>query len=689
MDQLFTLFDSRTLGFFVIIQGFLFVALLSLLEKYKSYQTSREFYLGNSCAASGFLLLEMQSVITPFFTIFIANLLIMAAVSFMSIASFRQFHLPLKRSIKLLTAIFTGFTLFFFYYTFISFSTPARIIILSLALLGVTAWSSFSFVTFNGQKNITYRMNAGIFLLFNIISLSRIILTIISLKEIDGLFSHISTIPVFFFTVIAFMAWNMVYIFQMVDSSEAKLTRTIDILKTTHKDLYTISAIADYRHPDMEEFFKEVCIIIQNNLQIASIIVYLIKNKSELEMIYSTNVPRELCNRISHVDINRSVAGESLKLGRPLTVDVTEYPDPRLKEIFYSYPFQRISVFPLAIENHPLGSITIATNKEQHIEAHEFDVMEILSKHISTLLYTSRLINQIADSEEQYRTIFNTATDAVIITDLESTILDINNEGLIRYGYTKDQLLGKPYKDICPEFDSTKIQSVMAPLIQKGDTSFESVQKGASGKVIPSWIKSVIITYRGSKAILSIARDITEKKIYEEKLVKLAATDSLTGILNRREFMRRFESEFHFAKRYNETSYVCVFDLDNFKKINDTYGHSTGDSILLHFTRLVKSSIRKTDLFGRYGGEEFTLVIMRTSRDNAMKQMNKLYSLIHDFNERGEALPEFTVSSGISGIWDEDKNAHEAVNRADKALYEAKKSGKDRFVFYEDTVENR
>jgi diguanylate cyclase (GGDEF)-like protein len=167
----------------------------------------------------------------------------------------------------------------------------------------------------------------------------------------------------------------------------------------------------------------------------------------------------------------------------------------------------------------------------------------------------------------------------------------------------------------------------------------------------------------------------------KHKLVELACVDGLTNIMNRRIFDIEFGREFSNAKRYGEDLSLISLDLDHFKKINDQYGHFFGDLALKSFTREVSQFLRTGDIFCRWGGDEFSIVLPRTDRENALKVAEKLRTVVKNISVRtDDSEIHFTVSLGVAGILPEDKDVSEMIERADRALYEAKKAGRDRTV---------
>jgi len=168
---------------------------------------------------------------------------------------------------------------------------------------------------------------------------------------------------------------------------------------------------------------------------------------------------------------------------------------------------------------------------------------------------------------------------------------------------------------------------------------------------------------------------------YEDELVKKATTDALTGIANRHYFALRAKEELAFAKRANSLVGLVMMDLDHFKLVNDTYGHQAGDYVLSQFASLIVKRIRGEDLFGRYGGEEF-VVLMRGAMEPPGAQIfcERVRSTVeqYKFNFNGKDIP-VTVSIGVTlRNGGEVKSLEELIQLADKALYKAKNAGRNR-----------
>lgn len=165
------------------------------------------------------------------------------------------------------------------------------------------------------------------------------------------------------------------------------------------------------------------------------------------------------------------------------------------------------------------------------------------------------------------------------------------------------------------------------------------------------------------------------KRVYQEKL---ANTDSLTGAYNRR-YLNEFANDYlKIVKREKIDFSLLIVDLDDFKNINDTYGHEIGDEVLIQFVKIARETIRENDLIIRFGGDEFILLLPNTSINNAKFLASKIINRISEYNMINEI--KFFVSVGVSDYQEKDLNIDDIIIRADNSLYEAKRAGKNRVI---------
>lgn len=171
---------------------------------------------------------------------------------------------------------------------------------------------------------------------------------------------------------------------------------------------------------------------------------------------------------------------------------------------------------------------------------------------------------------------------------------------------------------------------------------------------------------------------MARNKVLQTQLLIMANTDKLTGAYNRQYFDLRLREEIDRAKRYNNPLSIIYLDLDFFKKVNDQFGHTAGDAVLVDFARLNNQMIRESDVFARFGGEEFIIMAQMATKEAArtLYERIKLVTEKHEF----EIEQEITFSAGIAELDTSTDSLEGFIERADKALYKAKESGRNQAI---------
>jgi len=173
----------------------------------------------------------------------------------------------------------------------------------------------------------------------------------------------------------------------------------------------------------------------------------------------------------------------------------------------------------------------------------------------------------------------------------------------------------------------------------------------------------------------------------EREMRKLAMLDELTGIMNRRAFLAKAEYAISVANRSQMGLALVYIDLDNFKAINDTYGHAVGDEVLKCFASVAGGIVRKSDVIGRLGGEEFAMIVYGAGKEAARQLVEMLLAEVRNTQVIASANQiRFTASAGLVYLdASERKTVEQLLAQADKALHQAKRAGKDRVIIYEET----
>lgn len=223
----------------------------------------------------------------------------------------------------------------------------------------------------------------------------------------------------------------------------------------------------------------------------------------------------------------------------------------------------------------------------------------------------------------------------------------------------------------------------LAPVVMLTGSGTEEIAAQAFQEGAVGYLPKSSLSPKKLSNIIDVALDkwtrLQQAKADREKLERLATFDSLTGLYNRRAVLGRLDELINLANRYKEDFSLSMLDIDNFKKVNDHYGHLTGDEVLEEIAVLIRRNIRETDIVGRYGGEEFIIILPKTNLSSSWVVAERLRSIIEKTKMKDSAGNAFTitVSQGLVG-WERDEDAASLISRADEALYKAKEKGRNR-----------
>lgn len=239
--------------------------------------------------------------------------------------------------------------------------------------------------------------------------------------------------------------------------------------------------------------------------------------------------------------------------------------------------------------------------------------------------------------------------------------------------------------------DRTWIEETIAVHTEKGESftvDFRMVHRQGHELWVRS-INSVELDEENNSIMRGLILDITEQKTAEDRIVYLAEHDSLTGLINRRRFQKELERAISYSERYQQQGAVLFVDLDQFKYVNDTYGHQYGDEYLLDVSRRLSQVLRRTDILGRLGGDEFGVVIPKCSYEEANTVgMALLGALAQENLEHGGKVVPVSASIGIALFPAQSAVPSDLLAKADAAMYTAKRKGRGQVhVFSEEDVE--
>ncbi len=301
--------------------------------------------------------------------------------------------------------------------------------------------------------------------------------------------------------------------------------------------------------------------------------------------------------------------------------------------------------------------------------------------------FSERLMSELGllrVNEARLRTLIENAPDAFYVHDEKGKLVDVNKVACDQLGYTRAELLSITIFDIEVNVDEDLLEVIWSSLLSGSGFTIDGIHKRKNGSEFPVEVNITGIMDNGEKYFFALARDVTETEKLKKHLSKLAMTDELTDLYNRRAFLSSLNKELTRAERNSQNLSILMVDIDFFKKINDQYGHLGGDMALQHFSKIVKDLMRNEDTVGRFGGEEFAVLLPNTAINEALNIAERLRKAIEDgFAISEEHRIHFTVSIGVA-VLDEKKtvSAVTLLNNADKALYNAKESGRNCVMSY-------
>ncbi len=318
------------------------------------------------------------------------------------------------------------------------------------------------------------------------------------------------------------------------------------------------------------------------------------------------------------------------------------------------------------------------------------NLFESNTKLNNEIIERRQIASALEESEEKYRIIVEKSKDGITIIQ-KGCITFINQRLPEMLGYGAKDVMGKPFIDYLHPKEIKKVSEYYKQRMtdDSAPQSYETIVKHKNGTYLNIIINATIVNYKGEVADFIFIRDITEQKQTEkdrerligelqtvnEELGRIAITDSLTGIHNRGYIYKRFVEEVKRSIRNKNDLTIILTDLDHFKEINDTYGHQYGDTVLQKVSSTIKDSLREIDLVGRYGGEEFLILMPGANLEKGCIVAERIRQNVECL-EWSQKHTKVTISGGI--VEQTEDSATGLLKEADRLLYQAKSRGRNR-----------
>ncbi|MGI9163644.1 MAG: sensor domain-containing diguanylate cyclase [Mycobacterium sp.] len=293
---------------------------------------------------------------------------------------------------------------------------------------------------------------------------------------------------------------------------------------------------------------------------------------------------------------------------------------------------------------------------------------------------------ELRRSEQRSRLLAENAYDVIWTMALDGTITYVSPAVERVRGFTPEEAMSQPVEEIHPPASAARVtehfQRVFAaiaagtePPVFRGEQEYYR----RDGSIMTGELQVIPMVDANGRVVelLGVTRDISERKAFEAELKRLAITDPVTGVWNRHQGSELLLAETMRPERPRRRASVLMVDIDNFKAINDSFGHQAGDEVLVEMARRLFAAVRDTDVAARWGGEEFVILLHECAIADAVGRAEKIRRQIADTPFSG--VGTVTVSVGVAQLADDDDLAS-WLGRADRALYEAKRVGRNTVV---------
>ncbi|PLX49715.1 MAG: hypothetical protein C0613_06605 [Desulfobulbaceae bacterium] len=314
---------------------------------------------------------------------------------------------------------------------------------------------------------------------------------------------------------------------------------------------------------------------------------------------------------------------------------------------------------------------------------------------------SSDMHNRLAHVQDRLRRILAVLRDGVIIIDCDGVVTYANPAARLILAW-RDEPQGTKLKTAMHSNDKARLpfleqNGALAAAIRRGEVvaGTEEISGKAGSSLSVECLATPLYEFGEVVAAAIILTDISERLLVEgalceantrlqrvndelkkknERLQEISVTDSLTGLFNHRHIIERLQEHVSSSTRYQHDLAVMMLDIDHFKKVNDTYGHPFGDEVLERISATMRKVIRVVDIAGRYGGEEFLVVMPETDLQEAVGIAERVRRAMEELT--WERPIRLTVSAGVAA-WQPGESASRLISRADALLYEAKKAGRN------------
>ena len=344
-----------------------------------------------------------------------------------------------------------------------------------------------------------------------------------------------------------------------------------------------------------------------------------------------------------------------------------------------------------------LGPKTIVLNARVIIE--QTDNRKLILLAMEDITERKRISDALNASAARLHLMFDRATDGIVMLSGDGKLLEVNASFAQMHGYTQAEMASLHLRDLDTPEAVQKLPALLERVLAGETLNFEVTHYHKNGHIITLEVSSSLIVASGERLIQAFHRDITSRKQVEETVHRLAFYDLLTGLANRMLLKDRLARSMLAGERSGNYGALMFLDLDNFKPLNDQYGHGAGDLLLAEVAKRLRNCVRQVDTVARFGGDEFLVLLedLTSDKEQAHSQADmvagKIRSLLADpyvlqitsgdFGTLQTIEHKCTVSIGVALFLGQTNTEVDVLKWADLAMYKAKDTGRDRVFFFD------
>ncbi len=459
----------------------------------------------------------------------------------------------------------------------------------------------------------------------------------------------------------------------------AELNRQQKILHAINEMSHSFLQQADWKAALYQELFH-----LKQASETAAVFLYQNDNANQTatQLIAITDIPRVRGKKRLHYKRHHLMRWKKqLERGELVNGCIKDY-DRSKQRLLEAFAIDSLLILPIFVNEKWWGFLGIGNSNRQELTETDVEMLSTASSIIGSAINNAQNITSLKMSSA----VFEHTMDGVLITNAQNRIVHVNDSFVQITGYLPHEVIGKDPKLLrSGKHDKHFYSQMWKQIKHNGYWQGEITNRKKNGEIYIEWLSvNAIRNDKGEvENYIGIFSDVTHQRKDAQQQAYLATHDPLTGLSNRLLLNDRLEHAINHANRFNKCIAVIFCDLDDFKPINDTYGHSIGDEVLKEVAGAFKEILRKEDTVCRFGGDEFVILIEELK---SFEYLQAILEKLRAISERVFIVDGIRLQVGISigaSLYPNDADSPESLlERADEAMYRAKHGGKNQVAYY-------